>query len=298
MMSRVALGFDDGDSGSEDEVQQKPVARRFGGKSFGKVRPRTNKDLLAESLQNQIKAQEYEAKDPEAYQYDEVYDEIQSARESKKPKPVNDQNGSKYIDRLLEAKKKRNLDKLHLQDLKQQKERELEGDEFKDKEVFITKSYKNFKDQRIKEQLELEKGINNDINTFRDNITNNNQNQNQTNQDSTDQNESTNNTEIIYTSSFLNNMNQQQQSTNNNNNDDDDDDDEGNNNPNNNSNSLPNPHTIESTRFNRDHLIPPLLSDEVIQGYRERYEQRLAERQRLKELESKAKSKFKFKLKK
>ncbi len=137
-MSRKALGFDDSESEDEAEV----VAPK---------RPGTHRDLIAESLKNQAKVKKYEESTPDIYQYDEVYDDIEAERESKKPKKQDD-GGSKYIERLMEAKKQRNMDKLYVQDLKVQKERELEGDEFKDKESFVTSGYKEFREERMKEQ--------------------------------------------------------------------------------------------------------------------------------------------------
>ncbi len=137
-MSRKALGFDDSESEDEAEI----VAPK---------RPGTHRDLIAESLNNQAKVKKYEESTPDIYQYDEVYDDIEAERESKKPKKQDD-GGSKYIERLMEAKKQRNMDKLYVQDLKVQKERELEGDEFKDKESFVTSGYKEFREERMKEQ--------------------------------------------------------------------------------------------------------------------------------------------------
>lgn len=137
-MSRKALGFDDSESEDEAEV----VAPKI---------PGTHRDLIAESLKNQAKVKKYEESTPDIYQYDEVYDDIEAERESKKPKKQ-DNGGSKYIERLMEAKKQRNMDKLYVQDLKVQKERELEGDEFKDKESFVTSGYKEFREERMKEQ--------------------------------------------------------------------------------------------------------------------------------------------------
>lgn len=154
-MSRKALGFDDSESEDEAEV----VAPK---------RPGTHRDLIAESLKNQAKVKKYEESTPDIYQYDEVYDDIEAERESKKPKKQDD-GGSKYIERLMEAKKQRNMDKLYVQDLKVQKERELEGDEFKDKESFVTSGYKEFREERIKEQENENRG-NKSQGNFRESI--------------------------------------------------------------------------------------------------------------------------------
>jgi len=162
-MSRKALGFDD--SGSEEEIEEtQPTGRR--------PNQRTNKDIIAQSLRNQTKSKQYEEDNPDIYQYDEVYDEIEANRELKKPKIQDSDEGPKYITKLLEAKKKRNLDKLYVQDLKIQKERDLEGDEYKDKETFVTSAYKEFQQERQKERESDEiSSHNND--QFRQNIVQN-----------------------------------------------------------------------------------------------------------------------------
>ena len=54
------------------------------------------------------------------------------------------------MDQLLESKKIRERDRLRAQDVKIKREREQEGDEYQDKDVFITTAYKQ-------QQEELEK---------------------------------------------------------------------------------------------------------------------------------------------
>lgn len=162
-MNRKALGFDD--SESEEELETSKPVKRPNHRA-------NNKDIIAQSLRNQAKAKQYEEENPEIYQYDEVYDDIEAQRELKKPKGQDD-GGSKYIERLLEAKKQRQMDKLYLQDLKVQKERELEGDEFKDKETFVTTGYKEFREERARDRDEV---ISGQLNTeaLRASITNTN----------------------------------------------------------------------------------------------------------------------------
>lgn len=54
------------------------------------------------------------------------------------------------MNQLLESKKVRERDRLRAQDVKIRREREKEGDEFDDKEVFITSAYKSFQEEMIK----------------------------------------------------------------------------------------------------------------------------------------------------
>lgn len=54
------------------------------------------------------------------------------------------------MNQLLESKKIRERDRLRAQDVKIRREREKEGDEFDDKEVFITPAYKALQEEMIK----------------------------------------------------------------------------------------------------------------------------------------------------
>lgn len=146
-MSRKALGFDESES-EEEEVLPNPKRQNV----------RTNKDMIAQSLRNQSKSIQHEEENSEIYHYDEVYDDIKAQEEIRKPK-LQDDGEAKYIGKLLEAKRQRNMDKLYIQDLKVQKERELEGDEFKDKESFVTSAYKEFQQERLKEENESRNSV-------------------------------------------------------------------------------------------------------------------------------------------
>jgi hypothetical protein len=94
--------------------------------------------------------------DARVYEYDEVYDSIQESRNSKLRKLGGNSSdkGAKYIGNLLEAKKKREEDRLRVQELKIQRERELEGDEFKGKEEFVTSGYKEYREKMNKADIE------------------------------------------------------------------------------------------------------------------------------------------------
>lgn len=83
--------------------------------------------------------------DESVFLYDEHFDELEQQRNNKKQKKVAGGSGPQYINSLLEAKNRRKEDKERLEDVKMAKERELEGDEFKDKEVFLTRGYKEYK---------------------------------------------------------------------------------------------------------------------------------------------------------
>ncbi|KAG1782546.1 coiled-coil domain-containing protein 55-domain containing protein, partial [Suillus placidus] len=108
-----------------------------------------NKKLLAQNVESSKAARkrmEQEMKvDATVYQYDEVWDRMQEVKlrqkdakeiDSKRRKP-------KYIEGLLTSAATRRLDHLRAEDKMMQREREAEGDEFADKEAFVTQAYKD-----------------------------------------------------------------------------------------------------------------------------------------------------------
>ncbi|KAH3671788.1 hypothetical protein WICMUC_004546 [Wickerhamomyces mucosus] len=139
-MKRSALGFDsDNDSDEDIEVPKVPYTKR---KPLG-----FNKDLVAQNLKNQAKSKEFEESNPDIYQYDEVFDDVsRSRKEQLRREEIKKSSTPQYIAGLQQAKLQREEDKQRVQDLKIAKERELEGDQFKDKEVFITSSYKEHRE--------------------------------------------------------------------------------------------------------------------------------------------------------
>lgn len=93
--------------------------------------------------------------DPTVYQYDEVYDEMTLKKESEQNK-VNVEKKPKYIHNLMKTAEKRKKENERRLERQIQKEREAEGDMFKDKEEFITSSYKQ-KLEEFKKAEEEEK---------------------------------------------------------------------------------------------------------------------------------------------
>lgn len=97
------------------------------------------------------------AVDPNIFQYDEVYDEIDNKRkEEKLAKKSTEAKAPKYIKKLLETAEKRKLENERRVEREVQKEREAEGEEFKDKESFVTSSYRK-KIEEMKAAEEAEK---------------------------------------------------------------------------------------------------------------------------------------------
>lgn len=91
-------------------------------------------------------AQQAEEIDPSIYSYDTVYDTIKAKRENKK-KPTSEagdegEGSSKYMSALMRTAEIRKRDQLRARDRLLAKEREAEGDEFADKEKFVTAAYR------------------------------------------------------------------------------------------------------------------------------------------------------------
>ncbi|XP_050315864.1 nuclear speckle splicing regulatory protein 1 [Anthonomus grandis grandis] len=92
--------------------------------------------------QDLISQQKALEEDPTVYQYDEVYDEIETKRKETKLAQKNVEKKPKYIVNLLAAADRRKREHERRIERQVQKEREAEGEEFKDKESFVTSSYK------------------------------------------------------------------------------------------------------------------------------------------------------------
>ncbi|KAL8658435.1 MAG: hypothetical protein Q9226_001003 [Calogaya cf. arnoldii] len=103
-------------------------------------------------------AQNAQSLDPSIYDYDAVYDSLHAqpvpsgsaastaaAAEAKKPK---------YMEYLLAAAEIRKRDQLRAKEKMLAKERELEGDEFADKEKFVTAAYKRQQEEVRKAEAE------------------------------------------------------------------------------------------------------------------------------------------------
>ena len=82
--------------------------------------------------------------DASIFDYDGVYDTIKDAeRQVKQAKLAQDAvKKPKYIDGILESAEQRKRDRLRAEARTIQKQRQAEGDEFADKESFVTNAYK------------------------------------------------------------------------------------------------------------------------------------------------------------
>lgn len=140
----VASVFND-DSSGEDEETKAVVS---GGTDWMKRKLTSNAKSGATGLGTKVKAQtKIEMKraleeDPTVYQYDEVYDQMEAAKTEQATQKKDVDRKPKYITNLLKMAEVRNKDNERRIERQVQKEREAEGDEFADKEKFVTSAYR------------------------------------------------------------------------------------------------------------------------------------------------------------
>ncbi|KAH9926199.1 coiled-coil domain-containing protein 55-domain containing protein [Fomitopsis serialis] len=115
----------------------------------GNSKVAANKKLVAQNLEmskTMKKRLEEEMKvDSSVFEYDAVWDKMQEVKmKQKEAKEVDSKERKpKYINNLLQTAATRRLDHLRAEQKMIQREREAEGDEFKDKEAFVTQAYKD-----------------------------------------------------------------------------------------------------------------------------------------------------------
>lgn len=82
--------------------------------------------------------------DPTVFEYDSIYDEIKSQKQSKEEIGCEhkEKQRPKYINNLLKFSENRKKENERRIERKIQKEREAEGNQFADKEEFVTNAYK------------------------------------------------------------------------------------------------------------------------------------------------------------
>lgn len=112
----------------------------------GPFKPRPQPRAAASSMSRAEKRAQAEALrvDATVFDYDGVYDGMKAAeRQVEQAKKLEDaERKPKYIENFLASAQTRRLDKLRAEEKMLQLEREKEGDEFVDKEKFVTEAYK------------------------------------------------------------------------------------------------------------------------------------------------------------
>ncbi|TFK29966.1 Ccdc55 protein [Coprinopsis marcescibilis] len=114
----------------EGEQSTKPVTRAY---------------AVEASKAMQKRIEQEKSVDPTVYDYDDVWERMQELKQKQKEAKAIEalERKPKYINNLLTSAATRKLDHLRAEEKMMQRERELEGDEFKDKEAFVTQAYKD-----------------------------------------------------------------------------------------------------------------------------------------------------------
>ncbi|KAG4104962.1 hypothetical protein H8356DRAFT_1635616 [Neocallimastix lanati (nom. inval.)] len=113
---------------------------------------------MTKNASKQVEAEYQKAieEDPNVYDYDEVYDSMKRDELERKGKHQNkdEKKKPKYIASLLASAERRKKEQMRIMERRIQKEREEEGDKYKDKEMFVTSAYKEQQDElrRLEEE--------------------------------------------------------------------------------------------------------------------------------------------------
>lgn len=121
----------------------------------------TNVAYSASAAEAKKRAQEALEADATIYDYDAAYDAIHAQDAAKAAADREDavQRKPKYMDALFESAEQRKKDQLRARDKLLQREREAEGDEYADKEKFVTGAYKAQQEETRKAEEEEKKRL-------------------------------------------------------------------------------------------------------------------------------------------
>lgn len=130
---------------------------------------------LSSNLTSKKHAEQAEQLDASIYDYDAVYD---SLKPKKKTTAADEEKKPKYMTNLLAAAAVRKRDATIAEEKKLAREREAEGEEFADKEKFVTSAYKKQQEEnrrleeeeRLKEEAEAKKNKGAGMTNFYKNI--------------------------------------------------------------------------------------------------------------------------------
>uniref|UniRef100_K1PSC9 Coiled-coil domain-containing protein 55 n=1 Tax=Magallana gigas TaxID=29159 RepID=K1PSC9_MAGGI len=150
--------------GYEKKGDEKNESDTYLAKIYGLLIPKKKQSTFKasnvfgdDSDETQIEIDKALEADPTVYEYDNIYDDLKAKKEEKDAALQQKKDKKpKYIAGLLKAAEIRKKEDERRAEKKIQKEREKEGNEFEDKEVFVTGAYKK-KMQEIQEQEEKER---------------------------------------------------------------------------------------------------------------------------------------------
>jgi hypothetical protein len=153
----TTFGSNGTSSGPSQKSKNKPAVRP------PSRRPKEQEDRqdLSSAQASRVHVKAAEELDPSIFDYDSFHDAKTSVTEAKKAAARQDaiERKPKYINNLLDAASRRKQDQLIAKEKMLQKERETEGDEFADKEKFVTGAYKQQQEEtrRLEEEEEEKK---------------------------------------------------------------------------------------------------------------------------------------------
>jgi coiled-coil domain-containing protein 55 len=131
-----AFGVADDDSDTDEEQQQEISSSKQAKKQVNRQLSSYN-TMTKKIAEEQAKALE---EDPNIFDYDAVYDDLKEIETKKREAVKPSSKKAKYITGLLEMAEIRKRDRVLAEEKKNAREREAEGDEFADKDVYVTES--------------------------------------------------------------------------------------------------------------------------------------------------------------
>ena len=151
---KQTLFDDDGESDNEPGVESTAKGLSITSKTANATKDKKYSNLSA--LRSAKKyTEDANSVDASIYDYDNAYDTFHAPKEAKASK---DASGPKYMSSLIQSAEVRKRDQLRAQERLLQREREAEGDEFADKEKFVTGAYKAQQDEvRRMEEAEAQR---------------------------------------------------------------------------------------------------------------------------------------------
>ncbi|KAF9963483.1 hypothetical protein BGZ65_003037, partial [Modicella reniformis] len=155
---------EDDDDGSNDQSSSKPkqASSSYQATSTSAVN-KTLRPYASSTLQSTAVIEQQNAalaQDATVFDYDGVYDQLKAVDRARELARKQDslERKPKYVTALKEAAETRKRDRQIAEEKRLEREREKEGDEFKDKEMFITPAYKAQKEaMRLAEEEERKK---------------------------------------------------------------------------------------------------------------------------------------------
>ena len=161
--------FDEDSETEESNVPERETVSTLGGLSTSSSKPAkapssktagaqpqppsgyTNLSALHEARKHAAEAEKIDAS---IYDYDNVYDTFSAKSKAKSSSSNPASSGPKYMTSLLNSAEIRKRDQLRAKERMLQREREEEGDEFADKEKFVTGAYKQQQEELKKMEEE------------------------------------------------------------------------------------------------------------------------------------------------